>query len=164
MKRLLPMLAVIVLAGCATGARHEYLTQAVTDSLVHQDALLALGAEAETSARAKADQDQARLDNALMLDIEAVAKQTFATDAERQAAILALVQKYRASAVAVSQDLEIAADRQRRVVDLTDATREALAGILEIEARTGANWASRQDLVNKAVVGRLLDLLKGANP
>ena len=160
---LLPLM-VLFAGGCATAARHEYITQAVTDSLLHQDALATLGSEAEASARAKADQDQARLDKALMLDVETLAKQTFATDAERQAAILALVQKYRASALAITQDLEIAGDRQRRVLDLTDATREALAGILEIEARTWANGASRQELLDKAVVGRLLDLLKGTKP
>jgi hypothetical protein len=164
MKRILFCAALALVAGCAQSARHDYITQAATDSLVQQDALATLGGEAAASAKAKADQDQARLDKALMLDIEALARQTFATDPERQAAILALVQKYRTSAVAVAQDIEIAADRQRRVVELTDATKEALAGIAVIEARTWANWASREDLINKAIVGRLLDLLKGAKP
>lgn len=158
---LILLLLLPLVAGCAQSARHDFITQAVTDSLVQQDALVTLGGEAAASAKAKADQDQTRLDKALMLDIEALAKQTFATDAERQAAILALVQKYRTSAVAVAEDIETAADRQRRVVELTDATKEALAGIAVIEARTWANFAAREDLVNKAVVGKLLDLLKG---
>jgi len=164
MKRVLLFCVVgvlVVCAGCAQGARHDFITQAVSDSLIHQDGLVTLGAEAEQGAKAKADQDQSRLDAALMLDIEALAKQSFASDADRQAAILTLVQKYRTSAVAVSQDVAAAADRQRRVVELTDATKEALSAVLAVETQTWLNWASREDLIHKATVGQIMTLLKG---
>ena len=133
--------------------------EGLTFSIQNMESIDTLASEATTSGKAKAAQDMARLDNALMLEIEALAKRTFATDAERQAAVLALVQKYKASVIEVNADLDALQGRDKNVKELTDATKEALAGILEVEARSWALWAQREDLLSRAVTGKILDLL-----
>jgi hypothetical protein len=157
---LLFLLPVLALGGCAQGARHDYFLGGLTFAIQNQESIDTLTGEALTSGKAKVAQDMARLDNALMLEIEALAKRTFATDAERQAAVLALVQKYKASVIEVEADAEALQGRDRNVKELTDATKEALAGMLEIEARSWALWAQREDLLSRAVTGKILDLLK----
>lgn len=157
---LLCLLPLLALAGCAQSARHDYILEGLTFSIQNMESIDTLASEATTSGKAKAAQDMARLDNALMLEIEALAKRTFATDAERQAAVLALVQKYKASVIEVNADLDALQGRDKNVKELTDATKEALAGILEVEARSWALWAQREDLLSRAVTGKILDLLK----
>lgn len=162
MRYLLTVFLVLVMCGtvgCAQSARHDYVLSMGKLVLDNTDGLLTLGQESATSAKAKAAQDEARLDAALMLEIETLAKKQFADDAARQAAILAVVQKYKASVVEVNADRENAADRLQRVQGFTTANQEAILGLLTLEARTWANNASFEDLVNKAVVGQFMGLI-----
>lgn len=163
MRRMLLVVAVLALlcgtAGCAQSARHDFTLSAGKLLLDNTDSLMALTLEADTSTKAKAAQDEKRLDDALMLEIEILAKKQFTDDATRQAAILAIVQKYKTSVVEVAADIANVTDRTRRVQGFTDQNREAILGILEVEARTWANSASYEDLMNKAIVGNLMQLL-----
>jgi len=89
-----------------------------------------------------------------------LAKKQFTDDAARQAAILTIVQKYKTSVVEVKADVDAATDRANRVQGFAAANQEAILGLLALEARSWANTASYEDLVNKAIVGTFTDLLK----
>ena len=148
------------MAGCAQSARHDYVLSMGKMVLDNNDGMLTLGLEAATSAKAKAAQDEKRLDDALMREIDALAKKQFTDDAARQAAILTIVQKYKTSVVEVKADVDAATDRANRVQGFAAANQEAILGLLALEARSWANTASYEDLVNKAIVGTFTDLLK----
>lgn len=147
------------MAGCAQSARHDYVLSMGKLVMDNNDGMLTLGLEAATSAKAKAAQDEKRLDDALMLEIDALAQKTFETPAARQAAVLALVQKYKTSVVEVKADVDIATDRAARVKEFAAANQEAVLGLLALEARTWANGASTEDLVNKAITGLFTEIL-----
>jgi len=162
MRRLIPwLIAVPLLMGCAQGARHEYLTAGLQQALLNTDSLQAMAVEYSDAAKAKAAQDLERQDNALMLKIKTLSKAQYADDAALEAAILEAMVKYKTSVVAVELDLDTLRKRDVDFVDVADLTREALAGVLAVEAKSWANYASRMDLINEAVVGRVVKALSG---
>ena len=151
---LLPLLAV----GCATEARHEYTLAGCNLVLSNADSMQALGLDYSSGAGAKAFQDLKRLDDALMLAIERIAKATYADDAARQADILKAMVTYKTDVAAIETDKDRLRDRDARFKELVDATREAAAGLLMVEARSWANKAALSDLYEKAIVGKLFSL------
>jgi len=148
------------LAGCATEARHDYTIEACNLVLANSDSMQALALDYSTGARAKALQDLKRLDDALMLQIEKIAKTTYTDDKARQAAILEAMTTYKTDVGAVEADKERVRDRDGRFRELVDATKEAAAGLLVVEARTWANKATATDIIDKAILGKVLSTMQ----
>jgi len=158
---LVVLASAVVLAGCAQEARHEYLTSAIQQALLSTDSLQGMASEYSDAAKAKAAQDLERQDNALMLKIKILSKAQYADDKALEAAILEAMQKYKTSVVAVETDLDTLRERDADFADVTDLVREALSGVLAVEAKSWANYAARADLINEAVVGRVVKALSG---
>lgn len=164
MKRLTlaTMLTVCVLAaGCTMEARHDYYVEGINFVLHNQDQLQLAAAEYSDSAKAKADVDLKQLDAALMLEIADLTRKTYKDETERQAAVLGVMQKYKASVVNVSADMDILRTRDSEVAKIIDANKETLTGILAVEARSWANLQARETLIQKATVTEVLGILKG---
>lgn len=159
-KTVLLLLVVPLLGmGCTTQARHEYTVEACNLVLTNTDSMQTLALDYSTAAAAKALQDLKRLDDALMLAVERIAKTVYADDAARQADILKAMVAYKTDVAAVETDRERVRDRDGRFKELADATKEAAAGVLLVEARSWANKAALGELVDKAVVGKVLQLM-----
>lgn len=154
----LVLLLLPLAGGCAQSARHDFNLAQGKLQLDNATAIEELSIQADTSTKAKAAQDAKRLDDALMLEIEILAKKQFTDDTARQAAILALVQKYKTSVVEVNADIANVSERTRRIQELVAQIKEAAIGMLEVDAQNWANTASQQDLIHKAIVGNLLQL------
>lgn len=151
--------------GCATEARHGYTNEACNQILSNSDSMQALALDYSTGAGAKALADLKRLDDALMLKIEIIAKTAYADDKARQAAILEAMTTYKTDVAAVETDKTRVRDRDGKFRELVDATKEAAAGLLMVEARTWANKAVATDVYDAAVIGRLFKLApKPATP
>jgi hypothetical protein len=148
------------LSGCATEARHEYTIEACNLVLGNADSMQVLALDYSTGAGAKALQDLKRLDDALMLQIEKIAKTTYTDDKARQAAILEAMTTYKTDVGAVETDKERVRDRDGRFRELVDATKQAAAGLLVVEARTWANKAMATEIIEKAILGKVLSTIQ----
>ena len=144
--------------GCATEARHGYTNEACNQILSNSDSMQTLALDYSTGAGAKALADLKRLDDALMLKIEIIAKATYTDDKARQAAILEAMTTYKTDVATVETDKSRVRDRDGKFRELVDATKEAAAGLLMVEARSWANKALATELYEAAVVGKFFNL------
>jgi hypothetical protein len=165
----------LFVVGCTTGT--QFMQDGLSDSVHRLDELQKAAIDYSLSSKAKAEQDQKRLDDALVLRMSQIAGQVanptpedvtkYDTNAdgvlnlvEKQemanTLILEAMGKYKASCDSIRADLAVLDDRDRQVGETINHTKETLSDMLTLEIRRSLNSEQRQTLIDKALTSDFL--------